>query len=111
MAAHPAASLRYKIAAHPGRILELQDGRRYYTTLYTGTEDLKYQDIDQSVRMNVKPEAGRCLVDGTTRESRKHVTGQHRQVGQCFMHNCHHRPSALKKSIAFHKSNKEYILF
>jgi hypothetical protein len=42
---------------------------------YIGTEDLKYQDIDQYVRMNVKPEAGRCLVDGTTRESRKYVTG------------------------------------
>jgi hypothetical protein len=26
MAEHPAESLRYKIAAHPGRILELQDG-------------------------------------------------------------------------------------
>jgi hypothetical protein len=55
--------------------------------------------------MNVKPEAGRCLVDGTTRESRKYVTGQCWQVGQCFMHNCHHRPSALKKSIASHMKN------
>jgi hypothetical protein len=31
---------------------------------YTGTEDLKYQDIDQSVRMNVKPEAGGALLTG-----------------------------------------------
>jgi hypothetical protein len=84
MAAHPAASLRYKIAAHPGGILELQNGEKVYCFFkmaahplctglqmaagtiqpYTGTEDLKYQEIDQSVRMNVKPEEGGALLTG-----------------------------------------------
>jgi hypothetical protein len=70
---------RRLIRLRPIAIWPIQEGSYNYKMAagtiqpYTGSEDLKYQDIDQSVRMNVKPEAGRCLVDGTTRESRKYV--------------------------------------
>jgi hypothetical protein len=54
----------------------LKNGRPYYTTLHRNRRfKVSRYRIDPSVRMNVKPEAERCLVDGTTRESRKYVTG------------------------------------
>ncbi len=128
MAAHPAASLRYirqrpiqdgsqnyKMArtyiffqdGGPSIMYWLKNGRPYYTTLHRNRRfKVSRYRIDPSVRMNVKPEAERCLVDGTTRESRKYVTGaaDSRQDNVLCITVIidHHR---LKKSIASHMNN------